>query len=130
MSDVTRLLAVRGRLLNTPTLLLVVSLVLAAASPSRGEVGAIVLEPVGALGFFTRVGHAGTYFSNICPDGSPVKMRLCHPGEHGGVVSKYSPLSEYEDYDWAIVPFDEFNAWFRHARTCPADRHTRPAACH
>ena len=95
-------------MLNTPTLLLVVSLVLAAASPSRGEVGAIVLDPVGALGFFTRVGHAGTYFSNICPDGSPVKMRLCRPGEHGGVVSKYSPLSEYEDYDWAIVPFDEF----------------------
>ena len=93
---------------NTFRALLVVSLVLAAASPSRSEVGAIVLEPVGALGFFTRVGHAGTYFSNICPDGSPVKMRLCRAGEHGGVVSKYSPLSEYEDYDWAIVPFDEF----------------------
>ena len=21
---------------------------------------------------------------------------------------KYSPLSEYEDYDWAIVPFEEY----------------------
>ena len=61
MSDVTRLLAVRCRLFNTPTLLLVVSLVLAAASPSRGEVGAIVLEPVGALGFFTRVGRLLSY---------------------------------------------------------------------
>ena len=106
-------------MLNTPTLLLVVGLVLVAASPSRGEVGAIVLEPVGALGFFTRVGHAGTYFSNICPDGSPVKMRLCRPGEHGGVVSKYAPLSEYEDYDWAIVPFDEFMHGFGASELAP-----------
>src|SRR5690349_519304 len=96
--------------------LLAVSLMLGAASPSRGEVGVIVLEPVGALGFFTRVGHSGIYFSNICPDGSPVKMRLCVPGEHGGVVSKYSPLSEHEDYDWAIVPFDEY----MHGFTTPA----------
>ena len=95
-------------MLNTAKCLLVISLVLVAASPSRGEVGVIVLEPVGALGFFTRVGHAGTYFSNICPDGSPVKMRLCVPGERGGVVSKYSPLSEHENYDWAIVPFEEY----------------------
>jgi hypothetical protein len=91
-----------------PDILIAVCLVLGAASPSRGEVGLIVLEPVNALGFFTRVGHAGTYFSNICPDGSPVRMRLCAPGEHGGVVSKYSPLSEHEDFDWAIVPFDEY----------------------
>jgi hypothetical protein len=67
-----------------------------------------VLEPIGALGFFTRVGHAGTYFSSICQDGGPIRMRLCLPGESGGVVSKCSPLSEHEDYDWAIVPFEEY----------------------
>lgn len=106
-------------MLNAATLFLLVSLVLVAASPSHGEVGAIVLEPVGALGFFTRVGHAGTYFSNICPDGSPVKMRLCRPGERGGVVSKYSPLSEHEDYDWAIVPFDEFMHGFGASELAP-----------
>jgi hypothetical protein len=95
-------------LINTATLLLVISFVLAAASPSRADIGVIVLEPISALGFFTRVGHAGTYFSNICQDRSPVKMRLCLPGESGGVVSKYSPLSVNEDYDWAIVPFEEY----------------------
>jgi hypothetical protein len=89
-------------------LLLALGLVLATASPSRGEVGVIVLEPVDALGFFTRVGHSATYFSNICPDGSPVRMRLCLPGERGGVVSKYAPLSEHEDFDWAIVPFEAY----------------------
>ena len=91
-----------------PRLLLAIGLVLAMANPSRADIGVIVLEPIGALGFFTRVGHAGTYFSNICQDGSPVRMRLCLPGESGGVVSKYSPLSEHEDYDWAIVPFEEY----------------------
>ena len=91
-----------------PRLLLAIGLVLAMATPSRADIGVIVLEPIGALGFFTRVGHAGTYFSNICQDGSPIRMRLCLPGESGGVVSKYSPLSEHEDYDWAIVPFEEY----------------------
>src|SRR4030095_39239 len=38
----------------------------------------------------------------------PTKMRLCLPGEHGGVVSKYSPFSENEDFDWAIVPLEEY----------------------
>jgi hypothetical protein len=88
--------------------LLVLSFALATPTPSRADIGVIVLEPIGALGFFTRVGHAGTYFSNICQDGSPIRMRLCLPGESGGVVSKYAPLSEHEDYDWAIVPFEEY----------------------
>jgi hypothetical protein len=95
-------------LINTARLLLAIGFVLATASASRADVGVIVLEPISALGFFTRVGHAGTYLSNICQDGSPIKMRLCLPGESGGVVSKYSPLSEHEDYDWAIVPFEEY----------------------
>lgn len=95
-------------MINTAKLLLVIGFVLATASASRADVGVIVLEPISALGFFTRVGHTGTYLSNICQDGSPIRMRLCLPGESGGVVSKYSPLSEHEDYDWAIVPFEEY----------------------
>jgi hypothetical protein len=90
------------------TAFLILLVVLAIPTPSRADIGIIVLEPISALGFFTRVGHAGTYFSNICQDGSPIKMRLCRPGESGGVVSKYAPLSQHEDYDWAIVPFEEF----------------------
>ena len=86
---------------------------------SRADIGVIVLEPIGALGFFTRVGHAGTYFSNICPDGSPIRMRLCLPGERGGVVSKYSPFSEHEDYDWAIVPFEEYMHGFASPEFAP-----------
>lgn len=102
--------------------LLVLIVVLAAATPSRADIGVIVLEPVSALGFFTRVGHAGTYFSNICQDGSPVKMRVCLPGEGGGVVSKYAPLSEHEDYDWAIVPFEEYMHGLASPRLAPLMR--------
>lgn len=96
-----------------------ISLVFAAATPSLADIGVVVLEPVDALGFFTRVGHVGTYFSNICPDGSPVKMRLCTPGERGSVVSKYSPLSENEDFDWAIVPFEQYLHGFESPELAP-----------
>jgi hypothetical protein len=108
----------RGRLITRPltNLLLVLGVVLGTADTSRADIGVLVLEPVSALGLFTRVGHAGVYLSNICPDGSPVRMRLCRSGEHGSVLSKYSPLSDNEDYDWAIVPFDVF----LHGVTVPA----------
>ena len=89
-------------------LLLVLSFVLATPTPSRADIGVIVVEPITKLGFWTRLGHAETYLSNICQDGSPIKMRLCLPGESGGVVSRYKSLSEHEDYDWAIVPFEEY----------------------
>ena len=90
------------------SLVLVLSLALATANTAHADIGVIVLEPVSALGFFTRVGHAATYLSNVCPDGSPVRMRLCRPGERGGVVIRSSALSENEHYDWAIVPFEEY----------------------
>jgi hypothetical protein len=95
-------------LINTARLLLVINFVLATANASRADIGVIVVEPISALGFLTRLGHAETYLSNICQDGSPIKMRVCLPGESGGVVSRYKSLSENEDYDWAIVPFEEY----------------------
>ena len=88
-------------MINANRLVPVIGLVLAAANSSRTDIGVIVLE---ALGFWTRVGHAATYLSNICQDGSPIRMRVCRPGERGGVVRKYTPISANEDYDWAIVP--------------------------
>lgn len=83
-------------------------MVLMSAAPGRAEIGVFVQEPISLLGALTRVGHAATYFSNICPDGSPIRMRLCRPGEGGGVVSKYAPLSEHENFDWAIVPLEAY----------------------
>lgn len=87
---------------------LALALGLLQSTASYADIGFLLLQPIKTLGFLTRAGHAATYLSNICPDGSPVRMRLCHAGEHGGVVSKYTPISETGDYDWAIVPFEVF----------------------
>jgi len=88
--------------------MLALAVLLAPAYESAADIGVVILEPINALGFFTRVGHAGTYLSKICPDGSPIRMRLCRPDERGGVVSKFSAISEEDDYDWAIVSLEQF----------------------
>jgi len=79
----------------------------------------MVLEPVGVIGLLTRAGHSAIYLSNVCPDRSPITLRLCHAGERGGVVSKYTPISENEDYDWAIVPLDQFLNGFESQALAP-----------
>lgn len=75
---------------------------------ARADVGLIVLEPIKTLGVLTRAGHAAIYLSRICPDGSPVRLRLCRADERGSVLSKYSSLGGDSDYDWAVVPIDRF----------------------
>jgi hypothetical protein len=101
------------------TVSLLFCICLLTAGPCRADIGIMVHEPIGPLGFFTRAGHVSTYLSNVCPDGSPVRMRLCSAGEHGGVVSKYTPFSEHEDYDWAIVPFEEYLHGFGDDKLAP-----------
>ena len=91
---------------------LLAGLILGWANQAFADVGIMVLEPVGTIGFLTRAGHSAIYLSNVCPDRSPVTLRLCHAGERGGVISKYTPISENEDYDWAIVPFEQFLTGF------------------
>jgi hypothetical protein len=51
----------------------------------------------------TGTGHTAVYFSNICAD-SPVKVRLCRPGELGSVMSTYINIGEDHPYEWNIVP--------------------------
>ena len=98
----------------TQQLLFAFSVVLAIANPVRADIGVIVAEPVSALGFFTRVGHVGTYLSRICPDGSPIRMRVCRAGESGGVVIRSAALSQNEDTTGRSC---------RSRSTCTASRH-------
>ena len=51
----------------------------------------------------TGTGHTAVYFSNICAD-SPVKLRLCRPGEFGSVMSTYINIGEDHPYEWNVVP--------------------------
>jgi hypothetical protein len=51
----------------------------------------------------TGTGHTAVYFSNICPE-SPVKLRLCGPGELGSVMSTYINIGEDQPFGWNVVP--------------------------
>ncbi len=74
--------------------------VLAAAMPLSARVALLVAEPFGAFGWFNPTGHASVYLSGACPE-SPVKLRLCRPGESGVVISRYNGIG---GYDWVAVP--------------------------
>jgi hypothetical protein len=67
----------------------------AVVAASRADIGVIVLEPIGALGFFTRVGHGKEHVSasaerprNLCisPD-AHVNLRAARQ-RRGKLVSQ------------------------------------------
>jgi len=85
----------------------IVSLAVALISAPRAsaDAGVILNESLDtSVARITGSGHTAVYLSRICPDGSPVKMRLCRPGEQGSVVSNYTTLGEDSPYEWNIVP--------------------------
>jgi len=75
------------------------------ATSAFGDAGVILNESLDtSVAKITGSGHSAVYLSNICPDGSPVKMRLCRSGEQGSVLSNYTTLGEDQPYEWNIVP--------------------------
>jgi len=71
-------------------------------------VGVILNETLNeSAGRITGSGHTAVYFSRICPE-SPVKLRLCGPGENGSVMSNYTNLGEDTRFEWNIVPFNMY----------------------
>jgi hypothetical protein len=69
-----------------------------------GDVGVILNESLDtSMERITGSGHTAVYFSRICPD-SPIKLRLCRPGERGSVLSNYINLGEDERFEWNIAP--------------------------
>src|SRR6202453_5069269 len=84
-------------------------LVCALASSAFADAGIILNESLDtSVARITGSGHSDVYLSNICPDDSPVKMRLCEPGEQGSVISNYTTLGEDHPYEWNIVPLSVF----------------------
>src|SRR5262245_12082652 len=92
-----------GLALALPCAFLLSHLLIPRASP------AVALFPTKSLDeSFDRIsstGHSAIYFSGICPD-SPVKLRLCRPGELGSIMSNYVNIGEDESYEWNIVPLN------------------------
>src|SRR5580693_1575019 len=94
-SAVAAVLAVAGGLVSAPR--------------ASADAGVILNESLDtSVARITGSGHTAVYLSRICPDNSPVKMRLCHPGEQGSVVSNYTTLGEDQPYEWNIVPLSVY----------------------
>jgi hypothetical protein len=88
-----------------PRLFLVLVLALAClASPAFADVGVLLNESLDtSVARITGSGHSAVYFSGICAE-SPVRLRLCRPGEPGSVMSNYTTLGEDQPFEWNIVP--------------------------
>lgn len=88
----------------------VLSLALGLASLLVGEayahadIGVALADPTSVgVSVWTNAGHTLVYLSNVCPV-TPVKARLCRPGEQGSVVTAYPNFFENKPYAWNIVP--------------------------
>jgi hypothetical protein len=90
-----------------------------ACSPVRAGVGVILNESLDtSVARITGSGHTAVYFSHICPE-SPVKLRLCRPGEEGSVMSNYINLGEDQPFEWNIVPLSIYVYGVENSRNRP-----------
>lgn len=85
---------------HSASLLLVMFLLTALV---RADVSLFLHEAIGVSGEETGAGHTSIYFSNICADG-PVRLRLCHPGEPGVVITAYPEFGADKNYEWIAIP--------------------------
>ncbi len=79
-----------------------------ACSQAYGDVGVVLNESLDtSVARITGSGHSAVYFSRICPE-TPVKLRLCRPGEQGSVISNYTTLGEDLPFEWNAVPLNVY----------------------
>jgi hypothetical protein len=79
------------------------------SAPASADAGVVLNESLDtSVARITGSGHSAIYLSRVCPDNSPVKMRLCRAGEQGSVVSNYTTLGEDQPYEWNIVPLSVY----------------------
>ena len=79
---------------------LFVWLLVCGGAYARADIALFLEEPHGEFGAFNPTGHAAVYLSDVCAD-SPTTLRVCSPGEHGVVISRYHRVA---GYDWIAIP--------------------------
>src|SRR5215469_14879554 len=80
--------------------LLVLLLLGFVSSRAKADVGVVLNESLDeSIDRISETGHSAVYFSRICPE-SPIKLRLCGPGEQGSVISNYINIGEDHAYEW------------------------------
>ncbi len=80
--------------------------------PARADIGLLLNAKPNEhieIGFaeITGEGHSAVYLSRVCPE-TPVKMRLCNPGELGSILQNYVDYKEDQPYQWNIVPLSVY----------------------
>jgi hypothetical protein len=104
----TKLAFGKARAALTRWCALALLLAFAAIPSAHADAGVILNESLDtSVARITGSGHSAIYVSRICPD-TPVKLRLCQPGEQGSVISNYTTLGEDQPYEWNIVPLSVF----------------------
>jgi len=77
-----------------------------ACPRANADVGVVLNESLDeSVDRISSTGHSAVYFSRICPE-SPVKLRLCGPGENGSVMSNYINIGEDRSFEWNVVPLN------------------------
>jgi hypothetical protein len=90
------------------SILIALIVTLLAGARARADVGVILNDSLDtSVARITGSGHTAVYLSRICP-ASPVKLRLCRPGEEGSVISNYTTLGEDQPFEWNIVPLSVY----------------------
>jgi hypothetical protein len=81
---------------------------LCACARVSADVGIVLNDSLDtSVARITGSGHSAIYLSRICP-ASPIKLRLCQPGEQGSVLSNYTTLGEDQPFQWNVVSFNRF----------------------
>jgi hypothetical protein len=87
---------------------LIICFALALPCAARADIGIVLNSSVGSrAGWFTSSGHSSVYLSRICAE-TPLKARMCGPGEIGSVLSAYSNFHEARPYEWNLIPVSVF----------------------
>lgn len=120
-------------------LVLLFVLVWLACPRAYADVGVVLNESMdSSVDKITGTGHSAAYFSRICAD-TPVKLRLCRPGENSSVMSNYINIGEDQSPEWNIVPLNIYLYGVEDERNRPLfgsfkikhvlEKDTRPSIC-
>lgn len=107
-SRIRRTAAVRRIATAFSACVLALATVFLGCPRASADVGVILNESLDtSVARITGSGHTAVYLSRVCAE-SPVKLRLCRPGELGSVISNYTTLGEDQPYEWNVVPLTIF----------------------
>ena len=71
---------------------------------ARADLGVVLADPTGlGASRFTLAGHTLVYLTGVCAE-TPVRARLCAPGEQGVLVTTYPNFGETKAYSWNLSP--------------------------